>query len=175
MIFQSYIGIKPETIDYNTARHTVKGVAIKGNTILMLESNRGDYTFPGGGIEVGETHQEALLREVSEETGYNCNAIGRYIGRIDLRREDIFEKDKMYELISHYYTMDVTSSIQGVKLTEGEKKFGLKPLWIDIDEVIRRNIKYLNSTKKIEFWIEQEIYVLEIIKENKGGFGESVS
>jgi len=37
----------------------------------MVRSQKyGEYKFPGGGIERNETHAEALIREVMEETGY---------------------------------------------------------------------------------------------------------
>ncbi|MGI4787571.1 MAG: NUDIX hydrolase [Janthinobacterium lividum] len=37
--------------------------------ILMLLSPRGDWEFPGGQVEEGETLTAALVREVMEETG----------------------------------------------------------------------------------------------------------
>ncbi|MBI6015060.1 NUDIX domain-containing protein, partial [Clostridium perfringens] len=45
------------------------------NLILLDISNRGDYKFPGGGVEKGETPEETLRREVQEETGYILNEV----------------------------------------------------------------------------------------------------
>lgn len=170
MVFEKLIGIQPEAIDYSSARHTVKGIAMKGNLILLLESNRGDYTFPGGGIESGESHQETLFREVTEETGYICNVIGQNIGRVDLRRRDKYEEDKMYELISHYYLFDVTSSKQAVQLTKDEKVYELKPVWIELEEAIRRNRVFLEAGTTVDFWINQELYVMETIRDHIDNF-----
>lgn len=51
-------------------RHAVRAVILDEDRILMVQSNKGDYKFPGGGIEKGESPEEALVREVLEETGY---------------------------------------------------------------------------------------------------------
>ncbi len=174
MLFEQYIGINAESIDHTKARHTVKGISLDGDKILLLESNRGDLTFPGGGIEYKESHQDALVREIREETGHTCNVIGRNIGRIDLRREDIFDKSKMYELISHYYTFNVSSLMHELQLSEGERAFELKPVWIDLDEAIRRNKHYLEDGTTADYWINQELYVLEIIREHKESFDEDI-
>ena len=47
------------------------GIVIRdGKVLLMHRRNRGKeyYTFPGGGIGEGETSEEALVRELLEET-----------------------------------------------------------------------------------------------------------
>ena len=45
------------------------GVVLLGNAILLLRKYNGDWVLPKGKIEPGETHEEAALREVREETG----------------------------------------------------------------------------------------------------------
>lgn len=50
-------------------RPSVYGVIIKNNKILLLKQWDG-YNFPGGGLNLGETIQEAIEREVWEETGF---------------------------------------------------------------------------------------------------------
>ena len=53
-------------------RQRVYAAIIRQGQILMVEhteSGRTYWTLPGGGIEAGETPEQAVLREVWEETG----------------------------------------------------------------------------------------------------------
>ncbi|WP_456274423.1 NUDIX hydrolase [Bacillus sp. AK031] len=56
-----------------------QGIIIKDNHVLMVKQyvDRGDivWNFPGGGIEEGETPEDAVIREVQEETGYKIEMI----------------------------------------------------------------------------------------------------
>ena len=65
------------------ARDTGEGAGIlfladKTKTVLwVLRSDEGDapnvWAFPGGGVEEGETHEQAALREAQEEIGFRDN------------------------------------------------------------------------------------------------------
>ncbi len=51
----------------------MRAIIIRDGHILVMRRNKfGDkyYTLPGGGIDVGETAEEALKRELLEETGF---------------------------------------------------------------------------------------------------------
>ena len=51
-------------------RPSVRAIILRGGRIAMVHSLKYDYyKFPGGGIEAGESHLEALLREAREEAG----------------------------------------------------------------------------------------------------------
>jgi len=51
-----------------------QGLVVKNGKVLMVQQRTGRgkivWNFPGGGIEEGETPEEACIRELREETGY---------------------------------------------------------------------------------------------------------
>jgi 8-oxo-dGTP diphosphatase len=66
-------------------RSRAGAVVIRDGRILLIEYRHGPhpvYEIPGGGIERGETPEEAVLRELKEETGLT-GTVGREIARVD--------------------------------------------------------------------------------------------
>lgn len=62
----------------NKLRVRVCGLCFKGNKILLVKHNlNGDafYAPPGGAVEFGETMEEALKREMLEETSIEANSV----------------------------------------------------------------------------------------------------
>ncbi len=54
------------------------GICLRGSSVLLARFTGGDrprWTLPGGGIDHGEDPYDAVLRELTEETGYT--------GRVD--------------------------------------------------------------------------------------------
>lgn len=73
-------GEKLDGLDYQLSKG-VYAIIINStkNKVLTVQTSRGDYFLPGGGIENNENYQECLEREMLEETGYKV-LIGTFIG-----------------------------------------------------------------------------------------------
>jgi 8-oxo-dGTP diphosphatase len=60
---------------------------------------RGDWTFPKGKLDRGETFEQAALREVVEETGMNCR-VERFVGTTNYTHRKGKPKIVAYYLMS---------------------------------------------------------------------------
>lgn len=56
----------------------------EGRILLIRRADNGLWAMPGGGLEVGETPAQGVIREVLEETGVACEAIA-LVGVYDSR------------------------------------------------------------------------------------------
>jgi mutator protein MutT len=48
---------------------SVKGVVCRGDTLLLARNDRDEWELPGGRLELGETPQSCVAREIAEEAG----------------------------------------------------------------------------------------------------------
>lgn len=97
---------------------TVGALIVNGEgKILLAKSHKwfDKYTLPGGHIEVGETMEEAVKREVKEEVGLDVE-----VGEFLLMHEAIFSKEFWKK--KHYIFFDFLCKIgdQKVKLDNVE-------------------------------------------------------
>lgn len=47
-----------------------------GRILLIRRTDNGNWSLPGGGIELGESPKQAAVRETAEETGIACEITG---------------------------------------------------------------------------------------------------
>lgn len=167
MDFDFLIGMdKIEAADIKVNyRESIRAIIMKENNILMVYSNKGDYKFPGGGREQGETHEQTLMREVQEETGYIVNKVDYKMGVIVERDFDEFEAGSIFEMTSYYYLCEVTGEKTSQKLDDYEAKLAFCPVWINIDEAISKNeLLLFNRKQDNNTWLIRESLALKEIK-----------
>lgn len=156
-----------DTKDYNIngkkfVRPSVRSIIIKENKVAMVHSLKYNYyKFPGGGIEEGENHNQALIRETLEESGLTIISESikeyGYVHRI--------QKSELYDVFiqdNYYYLCDVEDKIQTQNLDdyESEEKFTLE--FVNAKEVIDINRKK-NHGPKDQNMIEREAKILELL------------
>ncbi|WP_226087681.1 NUDIX hydrolase [Mesobacillus sp. S13] len=160
---------EPNMDNYKTTieRVAVRAVIRKNNHILLVQSNRGDLKFPGGGVEKNENHEDCLLREVREETGYIHCVVKDKVGTIIERKKDVFEENALFQMISHYYLCDlVTQDKEEQQLDEYEAILDFTPKWVTLEEAITQNESLIDKFEQ-NSWLKRETYVLKQLRINK--------
>lgn len=83
----------------------VGGVVIRGQRVLLVRRgkapSKGQWAIPGGRVELGETLQEAVEREILEETGVRVQA-----GEI-CHVFDVVRRDEAGHVRFHYVIVDL--------------------------------------------------------------------
>jgi 8-oxo-dGTP pyrophosphatase MutT (NUDIX family) len=51
------------------------GVVLLGNRVVLRKTANGEYLFPKGHLEPGETAEQTAIREVAEETGLEARIV----------------------------------------------------------------------------------------------------
>ncbi len=96
--------------------------------ILLCKSHKwgNKYVIPGGHIELGEKMEEALKREILEETGLNIYDI-RLIGLKESIYSDTFHEKKHFIFIDYLCKTDSSD----VLLNDEAETYE----WVDINEI----------------------------------------
>lgn len=147
-------------------RHAVRAVIIKDGKLLMVHSKiNGDYKFPGGGVKDGESHTQALCRELREETGSTLCGISRLVGvtlEYDLTERHGYGYFKMF---SFYYQCTVNDQFQSTRLDPYEVELGFTPAWVYCHDALKINETLAASVNpNLSGWLKRETAVLSILQ-----------
>jgi 8-oxo-dGTP diphosphatase len=104
----------------------VGGIALSDDRLLMIRRGRGpaqgEWSIPGGRVEWGETLAEAVVREVSEETGVSiaCAELVGWVERIT---------DTYHQVILDYWVvpLDEEEPVAGDDAAEAA--------WVPVSEI----------------------------------------
>ena len=74
-------------------RYFTSAFVRKGDSIVMVQHQGDDdpepyWSLPGGRVEVGETVEQAIIREVQEETGLTVNTVGTLAYEVEIHRNE---------------------------------------------------------------------------------------
>ena len=149
-------------------RPSVRAVIRRGDRIAMVYSRRYDYyKFPGGGIEQGEDHISALVREVAEETGLAVipESIREYGLAVRLNKSNK-EPETIFSQENYYYLCETEAEAgeQSLDAYEDEEGFCLR--YVLPAEAIEVNRTHAHQGYD-DALIEREARVLETLEGQK--------
>tara|TARA_B100000809_G_C15000640_1_gene481433 strand:+ start:385 stop:918 length:534 start_codon:yes stop_codon:yes gene_type:complete len=147
-------------------RQATRSIAIKGNSILLLYTERyEDYSLPGGGLDLDEDKIKGMMRELCEETGAknitNIRPFGVYIEYRPWHKSDY----DVQHMISYCYTCEISTELGESNMESYEIKNGMKAIWVNIHEAIKHNEKTMANSEKKGMSIERETFLLKLIVE----------
>ena len=141
----------------------VGAIIMKDGKILMVGNERSNYLYSvGGRIKFGETAEEAIVREVYEETGVKME-----IDRLGFVHENYFYGDAPFNLgkliyeISFFFYMKVPNDFTPISdsFTEDNSREFLK--WISPNEDIKIYPEFfktelMNPTDTVKHFVNDE-------------------
>jgi ADP-ribose pyrophosphatase YjhB (NUDIX family) len=141
-------------------RISVYGVTFDGDAVLLVPQWDG-YDIPGGGIELGESTEAALVREVFEETGLMVRPKMEQVLHV---AHDFFihpTDGKAYHYILLYYPcILIGGSINVANLAEDEKQYAKAAQWIPLNSV--GSLKFYNPVNSPAIITEAHRYLNEV-------------
>lgn len=160
------VDIKMDTEEARFKLRTCPVLCIE-NRLLVSTNQKIFYAFPGGHVELGETTEEALVRETFEETGFdveinNLLCIMQNIQNIG---------NKLFHEVAYYYNVSLKDKKveEQIKKDFSNNKFSFD--WTENDKGKLRTAHFkwvtLDELKHIDFYPKPLIDVLGDLKEFK--------
>lgn len=163
-----------DTKDYSPdaprfVRPSVRAIIIKDGLVAMIYSQKYHYyKFPGGGIEAGEDHLSALIREAREEAGVviipeTVREYG-YVHRQQKGKcDDIFVQDNFY------YLCEVTDETLSQQLDpyEADEQFTPEFVLPETAIAVNRGADHGDRSNEPQLLVmaQREARVLELLME----------
>ena len=113
----------------------VGGVVIERNRVLLVQRGqpplKGEWSIPGGMVELGESLEEAVRREVQEETGLAVEPLAPI---------EVFDRIQKNgpRVLYHYVIVDFACRRTGGRLKSGSDVLDAR--WVDRGDLLRYRV-----------------------------------
>lgn len=152
-------------------RLAAKALLVREGLLLVLRSRLGDLKLPGGGVDPGETPEQALVRELSEECGLDGIRVGEHVLTV-VDSRPAREPGAIWRMTSLHFLATSTAEPQGPRALEGyEVDLGFEPEWAEPRAMLASNRAFLAAAdpqwlRETVWWVPREVAVLERLLED---------
>jgi 8-oxo-dGTP diphosphatase len=132
-----------------TWRPSAYGIVLKDGKVLVSRQTNG-YDLPGGGFEADETAEQAVVREVLEETGVQSKVVRRASPPITTYFKRTHKDGTCIESEMHYFVCAyVGGEISTKGFDENEKEYGLPAEWLDVSDLADITVASANDWRDL--------------------------
>jgi 8-oxo-dGTP diphosphatase len=140
------------SVDQLKWRPSVYGIVIKDGKILLSRQFGERYDLPGGGLDLGETPEEGVIREVKEETGIDVKNPQLVHLQNSFFHDAHAEKDYYHCIMLFYKCEFVGGKLSTEGFDEWEKQYAEMAEWIPLEQLdqlgIASSVDYRPFVKK---------------------------
>ena len=150
----------------------VRAILLDDNNNILIANYSNVFLFPGGALERGETKEQAIIRELREETGctYQLDELS-YLATVRHFQKDypkICAQPQNRLVVTHYYIgryKNILKSKQLLSQRERYNNFGLRMIPINQAKEIIENTK--SNNPRYDYFVEEILTILDYYKNMK--------
>lgn len=134
-------------------RNAAKALVLHDGKILINKcvDDRGEVYFdlPGGGQHQFETIEDAVKREVFEETGYQVNVVGLVAVAEEIHDNHII-RERYFDYSHRIFHIFLATLAESHRQKESEMDFQQESsMWVELDEADQLNLRPITLKEKI--------------------------
>ncbi len=111
-------------------------ILIEDNKLALIERHRGDrhyFSFPGGGVDKGESYEQAAAREMEEELGLRVKVLRKVA---DVHFQGNLQVYFLVEKIGGEFGTGTGEEFGEFNPVHGS----YQPIWMELSEVLNNNV-----------------------------------
>jgi 8-oxo-dGTP pyrophosphatase MutT (NUDIX family) len=146
-------------------RQAARGIVLREQSVLLLFTERyNDFSFPGGGVDPGESLTVGLQREMEEETGATNTRVLRDFGYLEEYRPHGKGGFDLLHMTSHFFLCEIDQELKATRMEGYEKSNGMRPMWVDLRTALNHNRAVLQRQEiTMGMSIQRETLMLELV------------